>query len=39
MIVHVNGEFEPLKPLIELLPGGPIVNLASSSEHVPEIEC
>ena len=36
--VHVDGEFEPLKPLIESLPGGPMVNLASSSEHVPEME-
>ena len=36
--VHVDGEFEPLKPLIESLPGGPMVNLASSSRHVPEIE-
>ena len=36
--VHVDGEFEPLKPLIESLQGGPIVNLASANEHVPEIE-
>ena len=36
--IHVDGEFEPLKPLIESLPGGPVVNLAASSEHVPEIE-
>ena len=36
--IHVDGEFEPLKPLIESLPGGPIVNLAASNEHVPEIE-
>ena len=37
-VVHADGEFEPLKPLIEALPGGPQVNLASKSEHVPEIE-
>ena len=36
--VHADGEFEPLKPLIESLAGGPAVNLASSDEHVPEIE-
>jgi hypothetical protein len=38
MTVHTNGEFEPLKPLIEAIPGGPHVNLASKNEHVPEIE-
>jgi hypothetical protein len=36
--VHADGEFEPLKTLIESLPSGPLVNLASSNEHVPEIE-
>ena len=36
--VHMDGEFEPLKQLIESLPGGPAVNLASAKEHVPEIE-
>ena len=36
--VHVDGEFEPLKSLIQSLPGGPMVNLASANEHVPEIE-
>jgi hypothetical protein len=36
--VHANGEFAPLKPLIESIPGGPMVNLASANEHVPEIE-
>jgi hypothetical protein len=36
--VHVDGEFSPLKTLIESLPGGPTVNLASANEHVPEIE-
>ena len=37
-MVHVDGEFAPLKVLIESLPGGPLVNLASPDEHVPEIE-
>jgi hypothetical protein len=36
--VHGDGEFEPLKTLIESMPSGPMVNLASSNEHVPEIE-
>jgi hypothetical protein len=36
--VHADGEFAPLKPLIESMPGGPIVNLASANEHVPDIE-
>jgi hypothetical protein len=37
-MVHADGEFAPLKVLIESLPGGPMVNLASPNEHVPEIE-
>jgi hypothetical protein len=36
--VHADGEFLPLKPLIESMPGGPMFNLASANEHVPEIE-
>jgi hypothetical protein len=36
--VHADWEFAPLKILIESLPGGPLVNLASPNEHVPEIE-
>jgi hypothetical protein len=36
--VHAGGEFAPLTPLIESIPGGPVLNLASSNEHVPEIE-
>jgi hypothetical protein len=36
--VHADGELAPLKPLIESMPGGPMVNLASANEHVPEIE-
>jgi hypothetical protein len=37
-VVHADGELAPLKPLIESVPGGPVVNLASAHEHVPEIE-
>jgi hypothetical protein len=37
-VLHVDGEFAPLKALIESMPGGPMVNLASANEHVPEIE-
>jgi hypothetical protein len=36
--MHTDGEFAPLKPLIESMPGGPMVNLASANKHVPEIE-
>jgi hypothetical protein len=36
--VHAGSEFAPLKTLIEAMPGGPMVNLASANEHVPEIE-
>jgi hypothetical protein len=37
-VVHANGEFVPLKPLIESIPGGPVVNLASANEHMLEVE-
>jgi hypothetical protein len=37
--VHAKGEFAPLKPLIESMRGGPLVNLISANEHVPKIEC
>jgi hypothetical protein len=37
-VVHTDGEFAPLKPLIESIPGGPVVNLAIANEHVPDIE-
>jgi hypothetical protein len=37
-MVHADWEFAPLKVLIESLPGGPKVNLASPNEHVPKIE-
>ena len=36
--LHADGEFAPLTILIESVPGGPMVNLASANEHVPEIE-
>jgi hypothetical protein len=36
--VHADGEFAPLKTLIEAMPGGPMVNLSSANEHVPKIE-
>jgi hypothetical protein len=32
MTVHADGEFAPLKTLIEAIPGGPMVNLASANE-------
>jgi hypothetical protein len=38
-VLHADGEFAPLKTLIDTMPGRPImVNLASANEHVPEIE-
>ena len=37
-MVSADGEFAPLKPLIESIPGGLTANLASANEHVPEIE-
>jgi hypothetical protein len=37
-MVHADRECQPLKILIESLPGGPLVNLASPNEHIPEIE-
>jgi hypothetical protein len=37
-MVHADGEFAPLKVPIKSLPSGPMVNLASPNEHVPEIE-
>jgi hypothetical protein len=36
MMVHADGEFAPLKNLIKLMTGGPMVNLASANEHVPD---
>ena len=34
----VDGEFDPIKPLITAMPGGPNVNLTSANEHVTDIE-
>ena len=36
--VSADGEFAPIKELIESILGGPSVNLTSANEHVPEIE-
>ena len=36
--VHSDGEFTPLQALVAALPGGPMINLASANEYVPEIE-
>ena len=36
--VHADGDFGPLKSLIESLPGSPLVNMAAANEHVPDIE-
>jgi hypothetical protein len=36
--VNADGEFAPLKTLIEAMASRPMVNLASANEHVPEIE-
>jgi hypothetical protein len=36
--LHADGKFAPLKYLIESIPGGPMVNLTSDNQHVPEIE-
>jgi hypothetical protein len=36
--VHADREFAPIKTLIEAVPGGPMVNLASANEHVPNIK-
>jgi hypothetical protein len=37
-MVNADGEFAPIKVLIKSLPSGPMVNLASPNEHVPEIK-
>ena len=36
--LHVYGEFTPIQALIQEIQGGPRVNLASASEHFPEID-
>ena len=33
--LHVDGEFVPLQALIQDMPGGPIFNPTSASEHDP----
>ena len=35
--VHSNGEFGPLKSLIESLPGRILINLAAENKHIPDI--
>ena len=35
--MHADGEFGPLKILIESLPGGSLINLDAANEHVPDI--
>jgi hypothetical protein len=37
-VVHADIKFAPMKPLIESIPGGTMINLASANEHVSEIE-
>jgi hypothetical protein len=36
--IHTDDKFTPLQALIQGMSGGPTVNLASTNEHVPEIE-
>ena len=36
--VHSDGEFAPLKPMIENIPGGPYVNVTAENKHAPDIE-
>ena len=36
--IQADGEFAPLQSMIKAMPGGPRMNLATASEHVPEIE-
>ena len=36
--VHFDGAFSPLQALIASIPGGPMINLESANEHVPDIE-
>ena len=36
--VHSDRKFAPLQALVASLPGGPVINLASTNKHVPEIE-
>ena len=36
--MHEDGDFGPLKSLIESLPGGSIVNMAAANEYLTNIE-
>ena len=36
--VHADGVFSPVQELIAEISSGPMVNLTSANEHVPEIE-
>jgi hypothetical protein len=37
--VHADGEFAPLKTLIDSITVELVVNLASANKHMPKIEC
>ena len=37
MTVHVDGEIDPVQELIAEMSSGPMVNLKSSNEHIPDI--
>ena len=36
--MHSDREFASLQALVASLPDGPMINLASANEHIPEIE-
>ena len=36
--VHADGEFAPLKLMIEGIPGGPYFNVTAANKHTPDIE-
>ena len=36
--LHVDGKFAPLKTMIKSVPAGPMLNIASRNEHVPDIK-
>ena len=37
-IVHADGEFAPLKQMIEGMPRGPYGNVTAANEHSPDVE-
>ena len=37
MTVHIDGEIDPVQELIAEMSSGPMVNLKSSNEHIPDI--